>query len=155
MDPLKTNELAAVTGLSLRTLHNWQAAGVIAPISRGRWDPVATVSAIVAHCRSTRTAGDARKRLLEAQADLKEFQTDRAKAVLVRRDEVEDGYRCLVGMFRAELLALPGRLAPEVAGIDSPAQARQVLDADARRTLNRLSDQLHAEAEKLREPKAR
>jgi hypothetical protein len=123
--------------------------------SRGLWDRVACWRHRVERAGS-RTSAEAtelqeeRRKLLVEQRRRARVEADAAERIYVRRDEVEDGWKLLVGIFRAELLALPGRLAAEVSNVTTPAQVRQIIDVEARRVLDRLSSNLGALAGRLR-----
>jgi phage terminase Nu1 subunit (DNA packaging protein) len=81
-----------------------------------------------------------RARKLAADADLAELKVRERRGELVPAEEAERQVERVVSMIRSRLLAVRGRWAPRVIGLETMAQATSTLDALASDVLTALSD---------------
>lgn len=150
-----TKELSTITGLPVRTITNWHRDGIIRPVSRGRWHLAETVKAIVSHLRSHAPELGARGELLTQQARLARSKADAATGATVPAEQVDFLLQEIGGILKSDVMAFPGRLAPEVIGIGEVGEVRQIIDQEARRLLTRIADRLVGFAGELRRKGAR
>ncbi|MGD9906434.1 MAG: hypothetical protein AB7U83_23445 [Vicinamibacterales bacterium] len=146
--------LAAVLGVSLRTVSDLEAAGVVVPARRGRggrkslYDLVYCVPAYIATLKATAPATEtlttARQRVAALRATVLQQQIDRHAGKVVsidaaRREAFESGRT-----IRTLLEALPARLSHEIAACSDPARVFQILDGAIRDALTTIADALDA-----------
>ena len=125
-------------------------------VKRGRYDVKVCVVWYLDRLRS-RVQGDIatgvkdeRAKLVKEQTRRTRLEADKAERLQVPRDEVEDGYLEVAGVFKASLLAMAPRIASEIAGKTHESEIRKVIDAEAKRILGELSARFRAIASRLR-----
>ncbi len=82
---------------------------------------------------------EARRRRLSAQAELAELELAKARGDLLTISDVERIVSTDYGKLRAQLLSMPGRLAPCVVGVKTMADATAAIDAEVRSVMAELS----------------
>jgi len=139
---ISTRGLSAVIMLSLERVRQLEEEGHLTSRmdkNRKQYDLVPSVQSYIEYLRQQKDSGpsnpaDDEARRLKADADLKEakaaietMKKEEFEAVMHRAEDVEKVVSDLVVAVRAELLALPGTLAIDVAHTDSPAEAAGII----------------------------
>lgn len=120
--PLKT--ICSLLDLSERRVQQLSREGVIPKAERGRYQLEEAVRGYIHYLRDRSLDGgvvsleDARKRKLNAEAELAEIELARARADVVAVDDVAAQWDAILGAARMRLLGLPTKLAP-IAAIES------------------------------------
>lgn len=89
--------------------------------------------------RTERSEADARKAKLEAEAKLKELEVAEREGALVPKATAIAAWRRVASSVRTALVALPGKLAPQMTDLATPAAAQAVLEREVRGVLERLA----------------
>jgi phage terminase Nu1 subunit (DNA packaging protein) len=145
----KRVEVAVALGVSDRTIGELMAKGILPDVpARGQWDLAACTKAYIAHLRE-QAAGRAgsgdldlveeRARLAKEQADRHEMENRARRGELLERAEVDAAVIGAFARVRARLLAVPGKLAPQVLLLDEPAEAEAAIRAAVCDALRELS----------------
>ena len=144
------SEFGAHVGISRQAVSDLVARGVIPLDGSGRIDLDAGRLAYCAHLRGVAagrsSGGDddldlaaERARLAKAQADAQEMKNAIARAEMVPASQVVRAVSAVIGACRARLLGIPARAAPQIVGIESRSEARDVLAAMVREACAELS----------------
>lgn len=83
----------------------------------------------------------ARLRKLNAEASQAELALAELEGQLVRIDDVTRVYGRHLDRIRSRIVAMPGRLAPQVVGVKTVAEATAIIDRAVREVLSELSAQ--------------
>jgi phage terminase Nu1 subunit (DNA packaging protein) len=153
--PVNRSELAAIFGVAGTTVDAWIRAGcpvVKRATGRGRgmnrW--VFDSAAVGEWLRERAVAnaiGNSEKldrealelRRLRAMAEIAEHELGQMRRELVAVDVAAEAVRRDYAAIQARLLSMPSKLAPELAAIAMPAEARAVLEREVREVLDELS----------------
>jgi len=81
---------------------------------------------------------DAKKRKMQAEAELMELDLEERRAAIVTTALHREALRGFVTTIRAQLLAVPGRYAPRTAGLASLPESQRAWDLAVRDILNDL-----------------
>lgn len=129
--------------------------GIITAVKQGnanRYDLLSTVQSYIRYLAAKangreRKYGDVESRRLEAEADLKRSKADMAALQLKelegkmhRSEDVEAVMTDLVFAIRASLIALPGRLAVDVAAAQTAAEASVIIRDEVYKILDDLAN---------------
>jgi hypothetical protein len=133
--PRTQAEMAAMVGVSLRTLKNWRAEGVDIEDLRA---VQARAAAMAERGKESEDLGAVKLRKLKAEADLKEHELQVERGLFVSKEEVlSEGMK--IGMvIKSTFLKLSSDLAPILAGRPA-AEVKTALDKYAREKLTELS----------------
>ncbi len=148
--------IAALFGVTTRRVQQLAQEGVIIAVKQGnanRYDLLPTIQRYIKHLTEKANGRDAPKkdaetegRRLEAEADLKRSKADMAALQLKelegkmhRSEDVEAVMTDIVYTIRSMLMALPGRLAVDVTGVASAAEASEVIRAEVYKILEELA----------------
>jgi phage terminase Nu1 subunit (DNA packaging protein) len=133
-----TQPIAAITKLldiSERRVRQLSAEGVIPKAARGRYELVGAVRGYIRYLRNLNLKGEVgaadygieRARLVKARADLAEMEAAEKRGDLIPAPDVTAAWTEIVALMRAQLLALPDKIAPVVHETTSIAEARDVI----------------------------
>jgi len=141
---VSSSELAALFGVTLKTLSHWHRTEGLPRLSRGTWDVVACTQWFlvrVARKGSPVESDLARERrlLIVAQRKAQANENDQARAELFPADEVRAAVTAIVGVITSELDALPGR-AMRTSIKPNPVEMQAALFAECRETRRRIAD---------------
>lgn len=144
-------ELADILGVDPNTIRNWRGMGMPAVSLAGKkgessqYDTEACILWI-----RNRELGDGdgevidRKveeaRLAKFKAAREELELQEKQGTLLSAAEVEETWTRILANFRAKLLALPSRLAPELADLTDPKEVQGFLKRAINETLEELSN---------------
>jgi phage terminase Nu1 subunit (DNA packaging protein) len=143
--PLGT--IAKLLMLTERRVQQLVKEGHIPRAERGSYELVPVVQAYIRYLRDRGGSDNAdaadlpaeRARLAKAQADAQEMKNAVTRAELVPASQVVRAVSAVIGACRARLLGIPARAAPQVVGLESRAEVRDVLAAMVREACQELS----------------
>ncbi len=150
---ISTRGLASVLMLSLERVRQLEEEGYFTcktEKNRKQYDLIPSVQVYIEYLRKQKespllTTMEDEARKLKADADLKEakaaienLKKSELEATMHRSDDVEKIITDLAMAVRAELLALPGTLAMDVAHAKTPAEAAGIIKAAVNNILNSL-----------------
>lgn len=144
---LSSKEIQALTGISDRTIRDWQSKGII-PKSESLQ---VVISAIVVHlkkqveeAKNKETKEDElyleKVRLTRAQADKVELEIAEREGELVDGRETVLAWSSYILACRSRLLGMPTKLAHELAGVTVPTLVEQILKEAVDEALEELGD---------------
>ena len=154
MDTLSKSELAAAFGVSLPTVDAWVLRRMPYRQRGSRGQPWAfhlpdciawRIEDVIAH-RIEKSEGQAldlnyeRARLAKAQATKTEREIAIMDRKLIPAEQVESVWGGMVSAFRARILALPSRVAPQVAAESDPHTVDAMLTDVVHEALTELSE---------------
>lgn len=122
--------------VSVQALDGWFTAGC--PVAQR--DPQGRITKVdlaeMARWRIDRAAADngneldrERTRLTKAQADKTELEVAELRAELVRAPLIEQHWQAMVAAMRAKVVAIPSKVAPQVAGPDDLNRVQELMQA--------------------------
>lgn len=154
---LTSNELAELFGVSVRQIQRITLDGIIEPISNDRPYKYQLETVCPQYCRFLEqkiAAGTQRKaiadleeeklraesRIKKARAEIAEMQAQELSGKLHRAEDVEAITTDHVLYFRSMLLAMPGKLAVDLAGDHTAAEQAERVKREVYFVLNSLAD---------------
>ena len=144
---VSTSELACVLGITARYVRQLTEDGQLEKIKPGRYMLCASVQKYI-NSREAVTEDDAKlekiKRSAEvtlkhSKAQIAKMEADELKGKMHRSEDVESMTADLIYAIRGSLLALPGRLAVDVAAVKTPAEAAEVIRKEVAMLMQELS----------------
>jgi phage terminase Nu1 subunit (DNA packaging protein) len=117
---VSTAQLAALFGVSAKTVSSWQKAGTVVRVKYGRYDLSRSVRAVIERKRGAETTvatavGSERARVLKLQGDRLEQQMKVEAGELVSLAEATAVEISILRNLRSVLLALPARVGGMIA----------------------------------------
>lgn len=140
-----SGQLADLVGKAVRTINEMKSDGRIPLTADGKID-LAQIVALGLAAHADGRAGDdldlnaERARLAKEQADAAAMRNAVSRGELLPAAEVVGAMRAAFGASRARLLAIPAKAAPLVAGIESPAEVRDILTGAVHEACDELAD---------------
>ena len=140
-------ELAAILGVSTRTITDYASAGICVRIARGRYDVRASIPRVVAHLRDTASGrspgpGDELQshkiRIAKAQADRAEREAQAATGKLINADEAEREWGDMCALFMRTMMGLPSAIAGVLPHLTR--HETTIIEDKVRDALNRCAD---------------
>lgn len=139
--------IGKLLNLTPRRIQQLVREGVIPRAERGKYDLIRTIRGYVKYLQEraegrgveTTDLHGERTRLLRAQANKTEFEVASLQRALLPFDEVVAAWESLVAAFRAKCLALPSRLAPQLAAVNEIREIQNHIAAGVREALEELS----------------
>lgn len=142
-------ELAAVLGLSSNRIYQLSQDGVIASTQRGKYPLADSVQRYIAHLnRDAVTEDEVKldkvKRTAEAQlkaskAKIASLEAQELEGKMHRSEDVAAITEDLIYEIRGALIALPGRLAVDVAACSSAAEAAELIRREVYQVMSELA----------------
>ena len=134
-------------GLTPRRVSQLAHDGIIETEGRNKYRLPDGVQSYVEYIRSmgldrADDEGERRKaeiRLKKARARYQELETAELEGKMHRAEDIEAIVTDLVYSWRGALLALPGRLAVDVVGVESAAEASEIIRAEIYKVMEELS----------------
>lgn len=139
--------LLHLLGLSESNFHKLKAAGVFTPSERNSYHLPTALAAWLKYHLDGAAPGDlteAKRLLAIAQRQRIEQDIRARQRELVETEQVQAAFNHVLVMIAAQLDGLPGRLAGELAGIDDPAEIREVLFTETRRIRDAAAHRLES-----------
>lgn len=151
----KSDVIAKLFGVSVRRVQQLTQEGIISTVRVGnanRYDLLPTIQKYIKHLQEKAKGRESKKddgsesRKLKAEADLKESKAKMAQLELKelegkmhRSEDVEAMTVDLVFTIRSMIMALPGRLAVDVANITTAPEASELIKQECHNILNELA----------------
>lgn len=134
---VNATELACVLGITARTIRRMVEDGRLEKSSRGRFRLCDCVRQYIAEKSQSDLSEDDEKlerakkaaevTLKTSKAHIAKMEADELRGKMHRSEDVEAMTADLIYTLRGSLLALPGRLAVDVAAVKTPAEAAEVI----------------------------
>jgi len=141
---VSTKELAIVLGLSTRRVQQLVQDGQFEPVKRGRFNLAKCVARYI-EMKEEDVSSEEKERLeaelsiKKANAIMKVLEAKELQGKMHRSEDVAAMTEDLVYTIRGMLLALPGRLAIDVANTDDPAEAADLIRKEVYAIMEELS----------------
>lgn len=145
---VSATELAKVLGLTARRVGQLAQDGVIVRASRGKFVLSDAVRQYIEYAARNQTSegkkieldkDKAEAKLKAAKARAAELEVAELEGRMHRSEDVAAVLEALVYEIRANLTALPGRLAVDVAAGESPAQCADIIRREVHELMDKLS----------------
>ena len=124
-------ELACVLGITARHIRRLAEDGVLEKSQKGRYKLCASVKRYIDSKEDDAKLEKAKKAaevtLKTSKAHIAKMEADELRGKMHRSEDVEAMTADLIYTIRGSLLALPGRLAVDVAAVKTPAEAAEVI----------------------------
>jgi hypothetical protein len=154
-----TSLIAEIIGKTEQRVNQLAKEGVLKKISSGKWDLAENMKMYIAFLENGRGGKDAAALEMQkleadvdykrAKADMTELELQELRGNMHRSEDVGGMTDDLILTIKALLLALPGQLAVDMAGVANPGEASELLSDAAAEILKELS-QYRYDAEKYR-----
>lgn len=138
--------LAKILGKTEATLTTWQKEGMPIKETGGKkgkannYDTAEVIGWMLLRSNSTAQAIEkAKLRLVTAQAELEELKVQEKKEELIPLEKMQYILTTMLGKARAKILALPSRLAPQIANQKEPKRVEKILQGACHEVLNELA----------------
>lgn len=164
---VNTTDLAQVLGVTARRVQHMTQDGTIATVKRGKFNLCDAVQKYIKFLskeavnpedvKLERTRRAAETTLKASKAQIAKMEADELKGTMHRSEDVAAMTEDLIYAIRAALVSLPGRLAMDVAAVDTPAEASEIIRKEVHKTMRELSRYKYDPkkyAERVRERKA-
>lgn len=150
-----TKDIAQIFGVSTRRVEQLKAEGIIKGQGKPtKYDLLPTIQAYIKYLSDKANGREkketdsqletekltAEKRIKEAKAEMVELELQELKGELHRSKDVEDITTDHIMMVRSMLMALPGKLAVDLAAIQTAPEAAERIKREVYSVLDRLSD---------------
>lgn len=154
---VSSDTIAKIFGLTVRRIQQLAKEGILHPVKTGpyKFDFIPTIETYIKYLsdklkskdNDTSDTKDSAARKLKAEADYKEAKAEMAEIKLKeirgqmhRSEDVEAAMNDIVYAFRSGVLAMPGRLAMDVAKVSDPNQVSKMIEAECFKVLDELSN---------------
>jgi phage terminase Nu1 subunit (DNA packaging protein) len=140
--------IAKLLDLTERRIHQLNREGVIPKTERGRYELVPAVRGYVRYLRDRAIGADAlpdesarasRSRLVKAQAEAQEMENAKNRGDLLPVAMIERAWGEMAAAFKARILSIPGKAAPQVVSCNSITEVKSILERMAFEALDELS----------------
>ncbi len=155
-----TTELAAILGITARRVQQMAQDGTIVPVRRGYFQLGDAVQRYINFLSKPQMSKDEEKiekakraaevSLKTSKAAIAKMEADELKGKLHRAEDVEAFTTDLIYTVRAAFLALPGRLSVDVAAVNTPAEAAEIIRKEIHTVMRELAN-YHYDPEKYAE----
>ncbi len=132
-----TTELALILGLSARRIQQMAQDGSLQTVSRGRFNLADSVQGYIKFVtkdpvtdedvKLERTKRTAEASLKASKAQIAKMEASELQGKMHRAEDVQTVIEALIFTVRSSLMALPGRLAMDVSGASTAAEAADVI----------------------------
>lgn len=146
---VSATELAKVLGLSARRVQQMAQDGTTPTCRRGRYRLADSVQRYIRFLKSGSMDDEdrdlekarmiAETAIKESKATIVKLEAQELEGIMHRAEDVAAMTEDLVYTIRGSLNALPGRLAVDVAAVDTPAEASEVIRKEVNKIMRELS----------------
>jgi phage terminase Nu1 subunit (DNA packaging protein) len=145
---LATNQLAELLGLSARRIQQLAEEGVIIKAGRGRYKAAESIQNYIRFLQEKERSaneGEAdyfKERALheKAKREMAEIELAVIKGEIHRSEDVKVVMNDMIAAFRSKVLALPTKLAPQLAGKTEIPIVKELLNREIREALTELAE---------------
>jgi len=144
-DICNAEELADFFGATTAAIYKWQKQGM-PRIKRGKYSKKDCANWLInkwrARAEGTERAelDDERRELVRHQKRKAKVEADTMERTAIPFEEVRVDFEKIGGMVVSEIMALPGRMAGELAALTDPGEVRQKLATETRLLRRRIAD---------------
>ena len=136
--------IAALFDMTPRRVQQLTKDGVIAAVKEGnanRYDLLPTIQRYIRYLTAKANGREPSKKadLKRSKADIAALQLSELEGTMHRSEDVEAVMTDLVYNIRSMLVALPGRLAVDVTGAATPAEASEIIRTEVYKILTELA----------------
>ena len=145
-----TSELACVLGLNARTIRDLAQLGHLNKVQRGRFLLCESVQRYLSYKSKGDLNADEQEleqqrlasevRLKKAKADIADMEVMELQSSIHRSEDVAAMTEDLIYEIRGALLALPGRMAVDVASVSAPAEASEIIRREIHKIMRELAN---------------
>lgn len=143
-----TSELAVILGFTGRRIRQLAEDGVLYKVKDGRFNLAQSVQRYIAFLSSKdkevsatdKAKQDAEVSIKKAKAIISVLEAQELQGKMHRSEDVADMTEDLVYNIRSMLIALPGRLAVDVAASNTPAEASEIIKKEVYKVMKELSE---------------
>lgn len=141
-------ELASILGLSKRRIEQMAQDGTIAAVSRGRFPLGESVQRYIkfisnpmdeADIKLEKTRRQSEVTIKASKAIIAKMEAEELKGNMHRSEDVAAMTEDMIYTIRGALLALPGRLAMDVAAVDNAAEASEIIRKEVYEIMRELA----------------
>lgn len=140
-------QIASILNLTPQMVNRHVKLHGMPRVSRGEYDLIKCVHWYIAYKdrliqearRGKETEGQARQRLVIAEANLKELQFAKARGNVIEIDIAKELWAKLVLVFKSRILLLPSKLPTLVLSCTNPNEVRELLEIELMEALHELS----------------
>jgi len=130
------DELAALLGMSRRTLADWQRDGIIAPTSGGRWSSKEVLAIAQARAEAAESVASPesedgefwKTERAKWQAKSEELKYYELQGSLISRDDVDQAQTAKILVLKNSLLGLGSQLAPRLLGLKDKREIERIIE---------------------------
>ncbi len=143
-------EMALILGISARHLRRLVEDGVIEKAGNSVYNMIDTIQRYFGRKEQDKQDEDEKKiertkraadaLLKKSKADIAKLEADELKGKMHREEDIETLVGDMIFAMRSALLALPGRLAVDVAGVQTPAEASAIIQKEVHQIMTELAD---------------
>lgn len=147
---VNSKELSLILGLSVRRIQQMVQDGILDPMEQGVFVLTDAVQQYLKFiCKNLPNEEDtklerARKKaeaqLKASKATVAKLEAEELRGNMHRSDDVAAFTEDLIYTIRASLLALPGRLSVDVASVDTPAEASEIVRREVYKIMRELAN---------------
>ena len=142
---VSTTELACILGITGRYVRQMAEDGVLSKVDKGRFLLAESVQKYIKYTAKDAMKLDKAKRTAEvtlkaSKAQVAKLEAEEMKGKMHRAEDVEAMTSDLVYAIRGALIALPGRLAVDVAAVESPAEASEIIRKEVYKVMRELAN---------------
>lgn len=144
---ITTKELAEIIGKTEQRVNQLAKEGVLEKVVAGKWDIVNNMKMYIEYLESKCIdEADLEKQKLQAEVDYKRHKADMIKLELAelegnmhRSEDIEKFVGALIFAYKAQLLSLPGLLAPALVNVNSASEISEKIRYEAVNMLESLA----------------
>lgn len=136
-----SQKMAEYLDVSERRVRQMRDEEIIKEARPGLYDPAATMKRYIRYIHSNGSGlNEERARLISVKRERAELELAEAKGGLHRTEDIEKALSTMVVNFRARMLAIPAKLAGDLAKMNGQAEVFDVLNKEITEALEELSD---------------
>ena len=141
---VSTTELACVLGITGRRIRQMAEDGQLQKVSKGRFLLADSVQRYVKFLSDgpmlEKTRRVAETTMKASKATIAKLEAEELKGKMHRSEDVAAMTTDLIYAIRGAMMALPGRLAVDVASANSPAEAAEIIRREVNKAMRELSN---------------
>lgn len=147
---VSTSKLAAWMGLTPRRLQQLVKAGILEQVEPGRFDVADAFQRYISYVKGNSKSEEEQKidlerkraemKIKKARARREELMTAELEGNMIRAEDVEAYTTDIIYTFKGSIMALPPRVAVDVAAENNPAMCGDIIKKEVRRILHELSE---------------
>ena len=157
---VSTSELACILGVTGRYVRQMAEDGLLSKVDQGRFLLAESVQRYIKHAakddideefaKLDKAKRTAEVTLKASKAQVAKLEAEELKGQMHRAEDVKEITEALVYAMRSALIALPGRLAVDVAVAETPAEASEIVRKEVYKIMRELSE-YHYDPQKYEE----